>query len=109
MGLRSVAKKIAKDRVTALNVNVPGSQRSVDAHRYTIMREALLRLLPSTPPGLTQTEIRQRIGSLVPRALFPGTKADWWSKLVQLDLEARRLVRREQTTPLRWHRRGGAA
>ncbi len=91
-------------KVTVLNVNVPGSTKTVDATMYEAMRKGLLTLLPSRAPGLTQTEIRQRIARHVPAGLFPGTKADWWSKLVQLDLEARGLVVREDSKPLRWHR-----
>ncbi|MBI3789782.1 MAG: hypothetical protein HY275_02755 [Gemmatimonadetes bacterium] len=96
------AKKPA--RFDALNVNVPGSTKSVDAVLYHAMRDGLLRLLPRRAPGLTRTEIRRQIGKHVSASQFPGTKADWWSKLVQLDLEARGLVVREDAKPLRWHR-----
>ena len=91
-------------KVTVLNVNVPGSTKSVDAALYEAMRRGMLKLLPARAPGLTQTQIRQQIAKHVPAGLFPGTKADWWSKLVQLDLEARGLVVREDVKPLRWHR-----
>jgi hypothetical protein len=30
-------------------------------------------------------------------------KAGWWAKAVQLDLEAKGIVVREATKPLRWH------
>lgn len=41
----------------------------------------------------------------LPDALFPkGEKAGWRVKTVQLDLEAKGLVLRENTKPLRWHR-----
>jgi hypothetical protein len=30
-------------------------------------------------------------------------KAGWWAKAVQLDLEAKGIVVREVTKPLRWH------
>lgn len=36
-----------------------------------------------------------------------GAKAMWWSKTVQLDLEAKGLLGREQSKPLRWHRAKG--
>jgi len=40
-----------------------------------------------------------------PADLFPGgAKAGWWMKTVQLDLEAKRIIAREKTKPLRWHR-----
>jgi len=40
-----------------------------------------------------------------PRALFPTAgKARWWVKWVQLDLEARGMVRRLATSPVQWVR-----
>ena len=32
-----------------------------------------------------------------------GAKAGWWTKAVQLDLEAKGIIRREKVTPLRLH------
>jgi len=38
----------------------------------------------------------------LPRTLFPeGAKAGWWAKTVQLDLEAKGILSREETKPLR--------
>jgi hypothetical protein len=33
----------------------------------------------------------------------PRWKVGWWMKTVQLDLEARKIVLREKSKPLRWH------
>jgi hypothetical protein len=33
-----------------------------------------------------------------------GAKAGWWSKAVQLDHEAKGVIAREASRPLRWHR-----
>ena len=95
----------ATDRVIVENVNVPGYTQHVDAAKYAEMRRAMLKVLPTKPPGLTQTEIRQAVLRHLSPTTFPGgAKADWWSKLVQLDLEAKGVVQRELTKPLRWHR-----
>ncbi len=95
----------ASGRVEIENVNHPGRTTTVDAARYDAMRAAVLAALPTEPPGLTQTEMRAAVLPHLPDDLFPGgAKADWWSKAVQLDLEAKGLVVRERTTPLRWHR-----
>ena len=53
--------------------------------------------------------MRRRIGKGVQDrpyyAQFPGgAHAGWWLKTVQLDLEAKRIIVREKTTPLRLHR-----
>lgn len=77
----------------------------MDAAHYRAMREAVLAILPGAAPGLTQTETRAAVLGHLPDDLFPGgAKADWWSKAVQLDLEAKGVIVREATTPLRWHR-----
>jgi hypothetical protein len=96
--------EFAAGKIVVENVNVPGYTQTVDATMYGEMRRALMAILPSKPPGLTQTEIRQTVVGRLSKALYPGgAKAEWWSKLVQLDLEAKQIIRREDTKPLRWH------
>ncbi len=95
-------------RVTVENVNVPGYTTQLDAAKYDAMRAAILAVLPNKPPGLTQGEIRQAVLAHLSKGLFPGgAKAGWWAKMVQLDLEAKAIVDREATKPLRWHLRQG--
>ena len=93
-------------KVVVENVNVPGYTQTVDATMYKEMKRAFLAILPTAAPGLTQTEIRSKVVTKLSEALYPGgAKADWWSKLVQLDLEAKGIVLREESKPLRWHRK----
>jgi len=88
------------------NVNTPGRPIRVDADKYEAMRTAYLKVLPRAAPGLTAAEIKARILPLLPDALFPkGAKAGWWMKGVQLDLEAKSVIVREATKPLRWHKK----
>ena len=94
-----------RSSIDVKNVNVPGYTHKVDAIKYEAMKEALLKVLPKKPPGLTQAEMRKAVVPHLPDDEFPGgAKAEWWSKCVQLDLEARGIVRREDSKPLRWHR-----
>jgi hypothetical protein len=87
------------------NPNVPGYSHKVDAKKYAAMKKALLAILQKKAPGLTQTEMRKAVVAHLPQDEFPGgAKAEWWSKCVQLDLEARGIVRREDVKPLRWHK-----
>ncbi len=96
------------NKVVVENVNVPGYTTRVDAGMYHAMRRAMLKALPSKPPGLTQSEVRLALLPYLPKDLFPGgAKAGWWAKTVQLDLEAKGIVAREATKPLRWHRVSG--
>jgi hypothetical protein len=70
------------------------------------MRHAYLAVLPGRPPGLTIAEIQQRLPAVLPQSLYPdGAKAGWWSKTVQLDLEAKGLIARDKVSPIRLHRR----
>jgi hypothetical protein len=92
-------------RVVITNVNVPGKSSRVNADKYEGMRRALLAVLPTKVPGLTQAEMFKAVLPLLPVEHFPGgAKANWWAKTVQLDLEAKGIVVRENTKPLRWHR-----
>ena len=88
------------------NVLNPGRTYRVDADKYDAMRRAFLKVLPKTSPGLTAAEIGAAVLSHLPEDLFPGgAKAGWWMKAAQLDLEAKGVVARETTKPLRWHKR----
>jgi hypothetical protein len=92
-------------KVRVENVNHPGLSTTVDKAKYDAARAALLKALPPRPPGLTQSEMIEATTRLLPEALFPGgEKAGWWTKCVQLDLEAKGLVVRDGGKPLRWTR-----
>lgn len=93
------------DRVEMLNVNSPNHVVRVERAKYDAMREAMLAVVPATAPGLTAAEIKARLLPLLPETLFPGgATAGWWQKGVQLDLEARGILARAATRPLRFHR-----
>lgn len=98
---------MTKSRKTEIeNVMNPGHTYRVDADKYEAMRRAFLKILPTKPPGLTAAEIGTEVLAHLPDDLFPqGAKAGWWKKAVQLDLEAKGIVARENTKPLRWYKR----
>lgn len=103
---KPTAKKAAKpDRVEVRNPNVPTYRSTVEGHKYRAVKKALVKVLPREAPGLTQSEMMARVKGHLPEDLFPGgAKSEWWTKCVQLDLEARGEVAREASKPLRWHR-----
>lgn len=93
------------DRVEIENFTSPGKTYRVDRAKYEAMRGALLKVLPDNAPGLSVAEAKAALLPLLPDALFPGgDKAGWWLKAVQLDLEAKGVIVRELTKPLRLHR-----
>lgn len=94
------------EKIAVENINTPGRTERVDAAKYHAMRAALLAVLPGGPPGLTAAEAKTAALPHLPEALFPGgATVGWWLKAVQLDLEAKGLVARRPTKPLRFHRR----
>jgi hypothetical protein len=84
------------------NVNHTGRAKHVDAEMYEAMKRAFLKILPKTSPGLTVEKVQERVIAHLPEDMFPGgAKAGWWAKAVQLDLEAKGVIAREKTKPLR--------
>ncbi|MEO0442036.1 MAG: hypothetical protein AAF067_14340 [Pseudomonadota bacterium] len=87
------------------NINTPGKTSQVDAKKYNDMRDAMMQTLPSQSPGFSHAEIKEAVKPLLDQTLFPGGKTSgWWSKTVQLDLEAKGVIKRSETKPLRWYK-----
>lgn len=93
-------------RITVENVVSPGHTRQVDAVKYEAIKKLLLRIVPSKPPGISAVEMREEMRPSLPQDLWPnGEKVGWWQKAVQLDLEAKGILcRDEKSKPLRWWR-----
>ena len=84
------------------NVGQPGKTYRVDADKFAAMRAAVLAALPAAAPGMSPAEAIAAISPGLPQDLFPGGKtAGWWFKAVQLDLEAKRVIRRADKAPVR--------
>lgn len=93
------------ERVEMLSISSPGHVVRVDKAKYDAMKAALLAVVPQQAPGLTVAEVKTGVLPRLPDNLFPGgAKAGWWLKGVQLDLEARGVIARENVKPLRLHR-----
>jgi hypothetical protein len=92
------------DKIEIENFTSPNSRRRVDRAKYEAMRDALLAVLPASPAGLTVAEAKAALLPKLAEAQFPGgAKAGWWLKAAQLDLEAKRVIAREASKPLRLH------
>ena len=92
------------ETVAVENINTPGKTSNVDASQYTAMKSALLSVLPKQTPGLNQREMMDAVLPHLPESLFPGgSTSGWWVKTVQLDLEAKGVMIRENSKPLRWY------
>ena len=92
------------DKIAVENINTPGKITNVDAAKYRAMKDAMLATLPKSPPGMTANASKEAAKPLLPDDLFPaGATSGWWQKCVQLDLEAKGLVIRQDTKPLRFY------
>jgi hypothetical protein len=93
-------------KVEISNVNVPGRTSKVDAEKYEAMKAAILKVTPKKAPGITASEMVAKVKPLLPEKLWPkGEKVGWWQKTVQLDLEAKGQLKRDQKSkPMRWYR-----
>ena len=93
------------EKIDVQNVGQPGKTYRVDAAKYADMRQAVLAVVPAEPPGMTPAAIIGAVKPHLSEALFPGGQtAGWWVKCVQLDLEAKGILRRAPKAPVRLHR-----
>lgn len=89
------------NKIAVQNVNVPGQVTNVDAVKYAAMKDAMLQTMSDTP--MTAAEIKEAAKPYLPDDHFPGgATSGWWVKCVQLDLEAKNILTRHNTKPLRW-------
>ena len=93
------------DKIEIESITSPGRTERVNRKKYMAMREALLPVLPDGPPGMTVAEAKSALLVRLSQDLFPGgEKAGWWLKAVQLDLEAKGIIARGPTRPVRLYR-----
>ena len=93
------------EKIEVENINTPGRVTRLDKAKYTAMKKAMLKVLPKKAPGLTFAEAKEKLLPHLDQELFPGgATSGWWFKSVQLDLEAKRVIKRADTKPLRFYR-----
>jgi hypothetical protein len=93
------------DKTTVQNVGQPGKTYRVDAAKYADMRAAVLTVTPTEAPGIAVADLIEAVKPHLSPALFPGGEtAGWWVKCVQLDLEAKGILKRAPKSPVRLYR-----
>jgi len=91
------------DTIDVQNINTPDKTTRVNAAKYAAMHAAMLQVMTRTAPGDTAKTIKQATIPHLPQDLFPaGATSGWWQKTVQLDLEAKGVITRSPTKPLRF-------
>jgi hypothetical protein len=88
------------------NVNKGSRGFSVTDDKYDLIRKAVLTSVPRTRDGVSFRELVVSVGGQVPKRLFPKRgSVSWYTKVVQLDLEAKgRIERIPGATPQRLRR-----
>jgi hypothetical protein len=87
--------------IDAQNVNLPGYTEKLKEEKYTIIKDAILSVLgPPEKPEFTFDQLSKKVKSFLEAgdtdmSLFPKPgSVRWYTKTVQLDLEARGLIER---------------
>ncbi len=85
------------------NVNKGSRGFPVTEVKYEPIRKAILASLPRSTKGITFKELVAQVATRVPKELFPKSgSVSWYTKVVQLDLEAKGIVERvPDVTPQR--------
>jgi hypothetical protein len=85
------------------NINKGKKGFAVTPDKYELIRSAILASVPRTGGGVTFKELVASVATRVPTELFPKKgSVSWYTKVVQLDLEARgQLQRKLGQTPQR--------
>lgn len=92
------------DKIEVQNPNAPGKTNRVGAEKYNAVRVAMLAVMTKDAPGDTFADIKTAALAHLPNGMFPGgDKLGWWQKTVQLDLEAKGIISRAETKPLRFY------
>ena len=93
------------EKIEVENFTSPGRTTRVDKAKYMAVREAVMKHVPTVDPGATPAQLIAAIKPDLPQDLFPGgDKAGWWFKCVQLDLEAKGVLKRAAKAPVRLHK-----
>ncbi|MFT6606807.1 MAG: hypothetical protein ACJA2X_002010 [Halocynthiibacter sp.] len=96
---------MSDEKIEVENINSPGHVVRLDAAKYTSMRDALLKVLPTEAPGMKVPDAKAALLPHLSQELFPqGEKAGWWLKAVQLDLEAKGIIARAPSKPVQLYR-----
>jgi len=100
--------------IEAKNVNHPEHRESLKSEKYHLIREAILVIVPEHDSGESVgfDELEKKVAAFLaerdtPAELFPKPgSVRWYTKAVQLDLEARDIIERlPNQSPIRFRKK----
>ena len=84
-----------RSTIKTKNVNNGVEGAIIDQAKYEAVRQAILAVVPKTGDGILFKDLPKEVAKRVPAEHFPKRgSASWYTTVVKLDLEARRLIER---------------
>ncbi len=94
---------VAVENINTSGINTPGKTHQLNAVKYHAVRDAMLRVMTKDASGLTIADIKSTTLTHLPDDMFPsGNKRGQWQKSVQLEFQAKGVIKRAATKPPRF-------
>jgi uncharacterized FlgJ-related protein len=91
-------KKMKPETIQTLHPNPEKTNKKIALEKYLLIREVILEILNTQEP--THMELMEEIYEKT-KGNFEGN-AQWYGETVKLDLEARQIISRTKTKPVRY-------
>jgi len=86
------------EQIQTLHPDAGKSNKKISLEKYTMIRKHLLKILAKEE--LTHTELMEKLYSQVKDSFDGGVQ--WYGETVKLDLEARNILERTPTKPVKY-------
>jgi uncharacterized FlgJ-related protein len=90
--------RIKDEQIQTLHPDVGKKNKRISQEKYTVIRNQILNILVNKE--LTHTELMEKLYNNVKDTFEGGVQ--WYGETVKLDLEARRILERTQTKPVKY-------
>ncbi|MBN4058966.1 hypothetical protein JYU10_00685 [bacterium AH-315-J04] len=81
--------------IVTKTITIGKSGTRISAEKYEAYKKVLLNTIPKTKTGIAFADLLKLIAKQIPKAMMPAKgSASWYTTVVKLDLEARKLLQR---------------
>jgi len=94
---KSTSRK-QEEQIQTLHPDAGKKNKRISLEKYTLIRKQILKILAGKE--LTHTELMEKLYSNVKDTFKGGVQ--WYGETVKLDLEARKLIERTLTKPVKY-------
>lgn len=92
------ATSLKEEQIQTLHPEAGKKNKRISQEKYTIIRKQILNILANKE--LTHTELMEKLYNNVKDTFDGGVQ--WYGETVKLDLEARRILERTSTKPVKY-------